>query len=423
MPDTPLLQTPAYTTGMGIDERTGLALPKTPAYISGMPAASSAPPLPASPAATTPRASTTPGSINPIATPQAPDPYTANQATPQAASAVGYTPQTFTVNDPSTVQGQVKGIIQDDSPLMQQARTRANQDYQSRGLLDSSMAIGAGQQAVLNAALPIAQQDANTYNQAMTNTANAKNAALNFGAAATNTASQQNAQLGTNVSLANADSANKALQDAFQAKTSYGLAGLDTNTKIALANLDTGTKIQLTQLENENRSFLQANQSAASMFNQVATTIANISQNSTMSQAAKDDAVATQMNILREGLRQQGAVAGLDLGSYFQPVVGTPVPPRASGTYTAIPQGGYRLSNGDVFDRYGQLLSHDGPLNQPSSNTTAGTPGSTGSIPTGTVSPPGTSPGVPTGTVAPPSALTAQQRNNYYRNLSGGRSL
>ncbi len=62
-----------------------------------------------------------------------------------------------------TVRSQLQQIIADDSPLMQQARARAMQASNARGLLNSSMAATAGESALYDAAMPIAQQDASTY--------------------------------------------------------------------------------------------------------------------------------------------------------------------------------------------------------------------------------------------------------------------
>jgi len=79
-------------------------------------------------------------------------------------------PTTGTVNPNATVQGQLDNILSTNSPLMQRAATRAAQEANKRGLLNSAMGVQAGQEAVLTAALPIAQQDADTYNkQALTN--------------------------------------------------------------------------------------------------------------------------------------------------------------------------------------------------------------------------------------------------------------
>jgi len=84
----------------------------------------------------------------------------------------------WNVDKNQTVQGQVADITANNSKLMQFADAQARQSMAGRGLLNSSMAIGAGQNAVLQAALPIAQADAGTYSAAArtnvgeTNTAN-----------------------------------------------------------------------------------------------------------------------------------------------------------------------------------------------------------------------------------------------------------
>jgi hypothetical protein len=69
-----------------------------------------------------------------------------------------------------TTSGQLQGILAQDSPLMQQARAQAKQGMAARGLINSSMAQGAGVAAMLERATPIAAADAGTYaNQALTN--------------------------------------------------------------------------------------------------------------------------------------------------------------------------------------------------------------------------------------------------------------
>lgn len=69
----------------------------------------------------------------------------------------------------ATVQGQLGGILKKDSPLMDRARTSAQQWANQRGLLNSSMAAQAGEAAQIDAATPIAQQDAQTYSKMFLN--------------------------------------------------------------------------------------------------------------------------------------------------------------------------------------------------------------------------------------------------------------
>ncbi|GAA0586759.1 hypothetical protein ACFQH5_20190 [Halomonas salifodinae] len=60
----------------------------------------------------------------------------------------------------STASGQMDEILERDSPLMQRAATQGKQYANRRGLLNSSMGAQASQSAMIDAATPIAQQDA-----------------------------------------------------------------------------------------------------------------------------------------------------------------------------------------------------------------------------------------------------------------------
>lgn len=59
------------------------------------------------------------------------------------------------------VSERLNGIISSGSPYMQRAETLANQQMNKRGLINSSMAVGASQAAAIDSALPIAQADVN----------------------------------------------------------------------------------------------------------------------------------------------------------------------------------------------------------------------------------------------------------------------
>lgn len=62
-----------------------------------------------------------------------------------------------------TVQGQLDTLLQEQNPLMQRAYYKGLDLANSRGLLNSSMASEAAMAAMMDAALPVAQQDAQTY--------------------------------------------------------------------------------------------------------------------------------------------------------------------------------------------------------------------------------------------------------------------
>lgn len=330
--------------------------------------------------------------------------YQATQAKAEKPTAVGYDPSKFTVTAPQTVKQQVADVIGENSPLLQSAVRRAElkstQGMLQRGLLNSSMNIGAGVEAGENAlydkALPIAQADAQTHKEASTNTTNADNAAKYAKMQADNAASMRGAELGTNVNLANADASTKAdattagaanqfkqtgletdraitladkdtdraLQLAdkeFQramgtaqldAQTRVQLAAMDQDTRMNLAQVDRNTRVELAGIENNYRMLLQTNQDLATMYNQVSTNVANISMSS-LAQGAKDSAILTQLNYLKEALaakqnvslgspsRVTPVIQGLNLGKFFKGSIMNPTsatPGGSSGTTGGMPQ-------------------------------------------------------------------------------------
>ena len=248
--------------------------------------------------------------------------YTPTDYTATGYDATPYTSQNYTITPQGTVQQQVLDIVKNDSPLIQQANNQAYIDANSRGLVNSSIALGAARDAVYKTALPIATSDANAYNQAMfksgdaanlaltntanarnqasqfntaaqnlalTNTSNAKNAASNFEAGEANQASLANAQLGTNTSLANSAAANDANKLAYGTQAQYNLAGLDAQTRTAMANQAAQTQWETAQLDATTRMQV-ANLDAATRTN-----LANLDANTRLQIANLDAQTKTQL--------------------------------------------------------------------------------------------------------------------------------
>lgn len=304
--------------------------------------------------------------------------YHAAEAVASRPTAVGYTPNEFSVTPNQTVAKQLDSVIAQDSPLLQQARRRAtlsaNQAMNDRGLLNSSLATGAATEAADHAlyerALPIAQQDASTHATAATNTTNAKNAALYAKMQADNAVSMRGAELDTNVSLANADAhtrasaatadaANRFRQTDMETERAYSLSDRDTAralqlaevdnaSRMALARVDRDTRVELTTIENNYRQLLQTNQDLASMYNQVSTNISNIAA-SNLSEGAKIDATATQLNLLKQALGAKQAVTGTQATTATTPS-GTSAPNVESLNLSSY----FQANAGDAdFDRAG----------------------------------------------------------------------
>lgn len=108
------------------------------------------------------------------------DPY--QPVKPNAPAVADVTANQGAVDSRSTVAGQMNGLLKQDSAYMQNAIQSGNRQAASRGLLNSSLGAGMAMGAATAAALPMAQQDAQTYqtnqrdNEARTFAANQLNA-------------------------------------------------------------------------------------------------------------------------------------------------------------------------------------------------------------------------------------------------------
>lgn len=82
-------------------------------------------------------------------------------------------------NESMTSAGRLNQMLEQDSPLMQRARTQGLQMGNKRGLLNSSMAVGAAQGAMIDRAQPYALSDsANLYQNARQDAAAANDRSL-----------------------------------------------------------------------------------------------------------------------------------------------------------------------------------------------------------------------------------------------------
>jgi len=207
-------------------------------------------------------------------------------------SATTYNPSQISINQPTdTVQGQVQGIVNANGPLMQQAASRANQAMNARGLKDSSIAVGAAEGAMLDAALPMAQADAAAYRTTDLANADMTNQSSQFGAQQTNAMATTGAQLSADTSKFNTSQQNLAI----------------------ISQLDAANKVQLADIQATYQNEMQANASAGQLFNQTMSAINNIQQSTTMDAATKKASTDQQIALLKSGLTLDGAIANLNL--------------------------------------------------------------------------------------------------------------
>jgi hypothetical protein len=247
----------------------------------------------------------------------------------------------WNVDQNQTVQGQVKGIIDKNSPLMQQAVAQANQSANSRGLLNSSMAVTAGQSALYSAAMPMATQDAQTNAQAAAANAAAHNRTSEFNAGADNTAGQftaeqKNAMSSQNASMSNdmtkavmgntlqAQLANQNVHfqqsaQAYDAAVKGAMQGADDATKTQLANLDSSVRTTLMQMQSQYNVQMQTSNSMSSTYQSMISGISQIMGNKDLNAEAKQAAINNMMSMYNDSMQVQSQISGLNLGSILSP--------------------------------------------------------------------------------------------------------
>jgi hypothetical protein len=197
-------------------------------------------------------------------------------------------PTQWNIDNNQTVAGQLNNIMAADSPLMQQARTAGLDQANSRGMLNSSMAIGAAQDSVISHATPIAQSDATAYlganrynadqsNQFATINAAAKNTERQFNKTALNDTNRFNAQAKGRAKEFNATNAYNSQQTDKQNEFNKSQSLFDANTKASLAQIDNMAKW--------NQSSQQIYGGLSDGFNKA---IAAINQDTNMNQQSKD---------------------------------------------------------------------------------------------------------------------------------------
>ena len=259
-------------------------------------------------------------------------------ATNAAATQAGLTKaalNTGEVAENQTVAGQVKGIIDANGPLSQQAEAAARGAASARGLSNSSMAIQAGQTAVLNSALPIAQQDAGTYSRQALQNQSDRNQNSQFNAAAgnqnaqfntgeQNSTSRFNATQATSVDQGNAQAENQASQFNANAQTATSQSNaaqqndlakvnLAQQNDITKANLDVASKSALTNLEASYKTLIQSTASAQAVQQQLTQNLANVQNNKDLDPAARQVAINQQVDLAKDSMNLIGAMNNLNM--------------------------------------------------------------------------------------------------------------
>jgi len=201
----------------------------------------------------------------PQATPQASTGLVNNAAAREVANQAVMAP-TGSMTDDMSVEKRFTNIMGSDNPLLTGARTRAAQAANSRGLINSSMGVQAGEMAAMSAALPIAQADAGT--------------AAAFG-------------------MQNLRGQQDTFSTGFKGLQDYSLQSLRGAQSKDLANIEAGYK-----------TLISSNEGASKLYQQ-ATDAMNKIMTSDLSGEAKVAALQQQSNMLQAGLGIIGKISNI----------------------------------------------------------------------------------------------------------------
>ena len=205
------------------------------------------------------------------------------------------------VDKGSTVEGRIGGLLSRTSDYMKRAETRAKQMMNRRGLLNSSMAVGASQAASIDAALPIAQQDAGTYANMQMANQQAENQAAQFNAGTDvqnrqfnasmlqqsnmaqagyeNDAARISADMQQKAKMFNADALNKAAAQFAADRNKESFSVLSANLNGWLKEVDNDLAMQLRSLEGAYSLAENADSVNGAIYQELTRAVANIYTN------------------------------------------------------------------------------------------------------------------------------------------------
>ena len=222
-------------------------------------------------------------------------------------------------NAKSTVAGQLNTLLASNSPYIQQAEQGAKDQAAGRGLLNTTLAAGAGREAAIKSALPIATSDATEYNkfslqkQALDN----EQTKIQTEAIVSGEMSKQKAAI---------TQTSQNIQNAFNSR----LKGADEQSKTWLGDLSASHSIALKELEAEKTLLLQQFQTSANKAESIRNVSSQIMQNYQISvenlmtdpdflnlgTAAVNNAINQMQNLAKNSIKFVGASSGVDMSSF-----------------------------------------------------------------------------------------------------------
>lgn len=234
------------------------------------------------------------------------------------------------------VAGRVNSLVSGGSPLMETARTKAAQNSARRGLMNSSIGVQAGEQAVIETATPIANADASLYQQQRLTNQTAQNNAAVVNA---NNAIQS-ATTGRQMDLSDTQQQRSLMEQArqFDGTRSENARQFDATTaqRMDLAKLDVDSRKELANIEAQFKNQIQNNTNISQAWGTMMDTIQRIQNNPELSPEAKSTLIQNNLDAFKSfssfwQKASGGAVDVSDLLNFGMPNAGGPPGSGGSG--------------------------------------------------------------------------------------------
>lgn len=195
--------------------------------------------------------------------------YAAKTGEASSYDATTYKADERGVNDNMVVENRLNNLIDKNNDYMKRASTKGLQLANSRGLLNTDFAVSSAYGSALDAALPIAQQDAQTYKDQQLANQQYSNTALRDNASFQNEADRFNAGNEQQMTIANMNAENNAAQFNAGNEQQMTLANLDAENNASQFNAGSQQQMNLANMDayNSAEQFNAGNRQQMNMAN------------------------------------------------------------------------------------------------------------------------------------------------------------
>jgi hypothetical protein len=245
---------------------------------------------------------------------------------------------TINPNDSTNAASQLDAITRANSPYIQQATQQGLLTAASRGLENSSLGAGAAEAAAVQAAAPLAEQNANEATGGQMQNSQLETQAGEFNASQLNANQQLEAQLKTQQTQFNASQQQQAAATNAAAKNAMTQQTMQLNEQINQQYLSGSQSQTLASIQGQFNELIQSNASAAGLYTSMQNQIGAVMANKDIAPQRVADTISAMQSLTASGLSIIDAING---GSPPVIKMGTNTPataPRsAAGTTTPMP--------------------------------------------------------------------------------------